>query len=328
MRLVLVLLIALLFAAPAHAAPRALATLGENEGFVLSGDRVVFARDERPQDPRARACRSRAVRRRRSSGTRARRATRLRRAVGRFAGRVAHALGPLRSERAAATTIAGVHRYGHGWLERRRRLARSSGPACRSNVVQLAGERVRPRSSAPGTGPRRVRLAVYEPRAPRAAVAGRHPVQRRPGHPQRTGAARQGAAGAARRDQLAHRRAGHGRRVRRHHRELRGRSRRARPRHGRRHAARGGPGRHRHAPHARGRRAEARRRARAVRPQGRHRRVRAQRDQAPLRCAHRAARALRHRRRQRAVERERLPAARADHRPGGARPRPGPVRAQ
>ena len=42
MRLVLVLLIALVFAAPAHAAPRALATVGENEGFVLSGDRVVF----------------------------------------------------------------------------------------------------------------------------------------------------------------------------------------------------------------------------------------------------------------------------------------------
>ncbi|MDA0172444.1 hypothetical protein OJ998_25290 [Solirubrobacter taibaiensis] len=42
MRLVLVLLIALLFAAPAHAAPRALAAVGEDEGFVLSGDRVVF----------------------------------------------------------------------------------------------------------------------------------------------------------------------------------------------------------------------------------------------------------------------------------------------
>ena len=42
MRLVLVLLTALLFAAPAHAAPRALATVGEDEGFALSGDRVVF----------------------------------------------------------------------------------------------------------------------------------------------------------------------------------------------------------------------------------------------------------------------------------------------
>src|SRR6478735_5999506 len=42
MRIVVILLIALAWAAPARAAPRALVGIGQDEGFALAGDQVLF----------------------------------------------------------------------------------------------------------------------------------------------------------------------------------------------------------------------------------------------------------------------------------------------
>ena len=193
----------------------------------------------------------------------------------------------------------------------------------RSRARRRAGDHVRAHRR---TGWTSTSIALYDARAPRAAAAGRHALQRRHGDPQRTGRARQGAGervivtnwrtgeqvtAAEFDDIIKSYEVGLGR---------------ARPRHGRRHAARGRPGRRRHAAHASRRRADARQGERVLffRKDG----IGVfERNGTKRRFGMRTERLERFVSdgRQRAVERERLPAARADHRP---RRRAHPARAR
>ena len=162
MRLVLVLLIALVFAAPAHAAPRALATVGENEGFVLSGDRVVFTetngRKIRVLSMPLAGGAAQTIFTYTAPAGRYPYGEQL----GRFAGAGSRCSWSIEDTR-GATDVARVRGYGRRRLERRRRRRRRSTSPGRSRTWCSSPATTSSRSSAPGTASDEYDVAVYDP---------------------------------------------------------------------------------------------------------------------------------------------------------------------